>query len=103
LPQHPVSHILIGVVNTILGWNLQARVCIKTLTLFSDRLWGNMSRARYLRGQAQVLLAWAQATKDSAYAALLTTRAMEMLAKANEANDDRIANVDQPFDSGART
>jgi hypothetical protein len=65
-----------------------------------------MSRARYLRGQAQVLLAWAQATKDSAHAALLTTRAMEMLAKANEANeanDDRIANVDQPFDSEART
>ena len=44
-----------------------------------------MPSARYYREQAQVLLGWALATSDADYANRLTTRAMELLARANEA------------------
>jgi len=47
-----------------------------------------MPGARYYREQAQLLLGWALATSEVDYATLLTTRAMELLAKANEADRD---------------
>jgi len=47
-----------------------------------------MPSARYYREQAQLLLGWALATSEVDYATLLTTRAMELLAKANEADRD---------------
>jgi hypothetical protein len=48
-----------------------------------------MPTARYFREQAQTLLAWALATNDPDYGTLLTTRAMELLAKADQAGDER--------------
>ncbi len=46
-----------------------------------------MPSARYYRDQAQILLAWASSTNDADYATLLTTRAMDLLAQANGADD----------------
>src|SRR5262249_46594897 len=47
-----------------------------------------MPGARYYREQAQLLPGCALATSEVDYATLLTTRAMELLAKANEADRD---------------
>jgi hypothetical protein len=46
-----------------------------------------MPSAQYYRDQAQVLLAWALATRDEYYAAQLTKRAKELLAKAGQVDD----------------
>ena len=47
-----------------------------------------MPGAKYFREQAQLLLAWALATTDPDYATLLTTRAMELLAKSTQRHGD---------------
>jgi len=46
-----------------------------------------MPSAKYYREQAQTLLGWALATADKAYAAQLTARAMELLARSGEAEE----------------
>jgi hypothetical protein len=48
-----------------------------------------MPSARYYREQARLLLGWALATTDPDYADLLSTRAMELLAKSNQAGRAR--------------
>jgi hypothetical protein len=47
-----------------------------------------MPSARYFRQQAKALLAWANATKDKAYANRLRARAAEELERAQEAREE---------------
>ena len=54
-----------------------------------------MPSARYYREQAQLLLGWALATSEVDYATLLTTRAMELLAKANDADRSTVMDLNQ--------
>jgi len=54
-----------------------------------------MPSARYYREQAQLLLGWALATSEVDYATLLTTRAMELLAKANAADQGDVMDLNQ--------
>jgi hypothetical protein len=46
-----------------------------------------MPSARYYREQAKVLLSWAKATRDKAYASRLRERAAKSLAQAKEARE----------------
>jgi len=46
-----------------------------------------MPSARYYRQQAKLLLSWAKATKDKAYAARLRARAVVELGLAQEAHE----------------
>jgi hypothetical protein len=46
-----------------------------------------MPSARYYREQAQVLLGWALTTSDAEHATLLTTRAMDLLARSKDVDD----------------
>ena len=57
-----------------------------------------MPSARYYREQAQLLLSWAIVTTDPDYATLLSTRAMELLAKANQAGDSRVPDINDTLD-----